>query len=208
MSRIGPAIGYSEKRGPNGKRLCSWCEQKEVAVGRRKYCSEDCSEAYAITRNPSYARAKVWHRDKGRCARCGFDTKATIAKFRAHLERIPQANRMEAEYEIAKTLRELGFHRVACSGFHKSGHIFSIDDYWDMDHILPVVEGGGGCQLDNLRTLCCPCHKEVTAELRARHAKRGPKARQQKLFDELRNGNLAVVDQLERMLNGDQKTGA
>ena len=41
---------------------------------------------------------------------------------------------------------------------------------WDMDHIVPVVEGGGECDLDNLRTLCIWCHKRVTAELAARRA--------------------------------------
>jgi 5-methylcytosine-specific restriction endonuclease McrA len=39
---------------------------------------------------------------------------------------------------------------------------------WDADHILPVAEGGGECDLENLRTLCLPCHREVTAELRRR----------------------------------------
>lgn len=42
---------------------------------------------------------------------------------------------------------------------------------WDMDHIIPVVEGGGACGLDNLRTLCAKCHKKVTADLRKRLAK-------------------------------------
>jgi len=39
---------------------------------------------------------------------------------------------------------------------------------WDADHILPVVEGGGGCDLDNIRTLCLICHRKVTVELRER----------------------------------------
>ena len=34
--------------------------------------------------------------------------------------------------------------------------------------IRPVAEGGGQCDLDNLRTLCLPCHREVTAQLRLR----------------------------------------
>lgn len=41
---------------------------------------------------------------------------------------------------------------------------------WDADHIVPVVEGGGECGIDGYRTLCKPCHKTVTAELRARLA--------------------------------------
>ncbi len=39
---------------------------------------------------------------------------------------------------------------------------------WDADHILPVAEGGGECDLDNMRTLCLRCHRKVTAELRDR----------------------------------------
>ena len=29
---------------------------------------------------------------------------------------------------------------------------------WHADHIRPVYKGGGLCDLDNLRTLCLPCH--------------------------------------------------
>jgi hypothetical protein len=39
---------------------------------------------------------------------------------------------------------------------------------WDADHILPVAEGGGECDLDNIRTLCLLCHRTATKELRAR----------------------------------------
>jgi 5-methylcytosine-specific restriction endonuclease McrA len=39
---------------------------------------------------------------------------------------------------------------------------------WDADHIVPVAEGGGECDLDNMRTLCLKCHRVRTAELRAR----------------------------------------
>jgi 5-methylcytosine-specific restriction protein A len=39
--------------------------------------------------------------------------------------------------------------------------------WWEADHILPVVEGGDS-NLDNIRTLCIPCHRGVTRELHAR----------------------------------------
>lgn len=41
---------------------------------------------------------------------------------------------------------------------------------WEMDHRIPVVRGGGCCGLDNLRTLCKPCHDRETARLAAQRA--------------------------------------
>ena len=41
---------------------------------------------------------------------------------------------------------------------------------WEADHIVPVVEGGGGCGLEGYRTLCIPCHRLVTRDLMARLA--------------------------------------
>jgi 5-methylcytosine-specific restriction endonuclease McrA len=35
-----------------------------------------------------------------------------------------------------------------------------------------VVEGGGECDLANMRTLCLKCHKLATAELRRRRQAR------------------------------------
>ena len=46
----------------------------------------------------------------------------------------------------------------------------TVDIYWEMDHIIPVVEGGGDCGLENLRTLCVPCHRRETAALAKRRA--------------------------------------
>ena len=43
-------------------------------------------------------------------------------------------------------------------------------DLWQADHITPVVEGGGECTLENLRTLCTACHREETAALARRRA--------------------------------------
>ena len=37
-----------------------------------------------------------------------------------------------------------------------------ISDTWQADHIIPVAEGGGGCDLSNFQTLCLCCHKDKT----------------------------------------------
>ena len=48
-----------------------------------------------------------------------------------------------------------------------------ISDSWGtglhVDHIKPRAEGGDNRQ-ENLRTLCHPCHKQITAEWKRRKA--------------------------------------
>ena len=48
----------------------------------------------------------------------------------------------------------------------------SLRTLWEADHIVPVVEGGGACDLSNIRTLCLLCHREATRQLRERLAAR------------------------------------
>jgi 5-methylcytosine-specific restriction endonuclease McrA len=42
---------------------------------------------------------------------------------------------------------------------------------WEADHTIPVVEGGGDCGPENLRTLCWACHRAETAKLKKRLAR-------------------------------------
>jgi hypothetical protein len=44
----------------------------------------------------------------------------------------------------------------------------SLDSRWQADHINPVCEGGGACELDNLQTLCLSCHEDKTEKLLGR----------------------------------------
>jgi 5-methylcytosine-specific restriction endonuclease McrA len=39
---------------------------------------------------------------------------------------------------------------------------------WDADHVVPIAEGGGACDLSNIRTLCLVCHRQATQALRER----------------------------------------
>src|SRR5258708_3781156 len=44
----------------------------------------------------------------------------------------------------------------------------TTSDSLEVDHIIPVSEGGGACGLDNLRSLCKLCHLEETRALHKR----------------------------------------
>lgn len=121
---------------------------------RRTFCSEFCVHQWRLRSDPGYLRDQVFARDKGVCALCATDTVAAI--------RVLKRSRGKAREEA------LAMWGLASVNARRS--------LWDADHILPVAEGGGQCDLDNLRTLCLPCHREVTAELRRRLKARGASA--------------------------------
>ncbi len=131
-------------RGPHGRALCRWCNL-EVPAGRFTFCSDWCVEEWKLRTNPGYLRERVFERDRGVCALCGIDCTAEAN----HLRRLRGA------------ARERGY---GAWGLRPRAR----RSLWDADHIVPVVEGGGECDLNNIRTLCLKCHRDVTAQLRAR----------------------------------------
>jgi 5-methylcytosine-specific restriction enzyme A len=131
-------------KGPNGRTLCRWCNL-EVPKGRLTFCSDFCVHEWRLRSDAGYLRERVFERDRGVCAICGVDT---VAEF-AHLKRLRGRARLA---------------RLASWGMRPG----SRRSLWDADHILPVAEGGGECDLENLRTLCLLCHRKATAALRER----------------------------------------
>jgi 5-methylcytosine-specific restriction endonuclease McrA len=145
-------------KGPNGRNLCRQCNE-EVPKGRRTFCGDDCVDAWKIKTDPGHVRNLVFRRDQGVCALCGLDS---IAFTRGLPSRYDHSEPAEARRQEALA---------------KGWPEWFINQYrrrspWDADHIVPVIEGGGECDLDNYRTLCIPCHQRVTAELAARRAAR------------------------------------
>lgn len=57
-----------------------------------------------------------------------------------------------------------------CGGRIARGGHRMIGADWEMDHIVPVCEGGGSCGLENLQTLCRACHKQKSTELARKRA--------------------------------------
>ena len=131
--------------GPTGRPLCRWC-RTELAQGRRRtFCGDICVHEWKLRTNPSYLREHVFERDKGVCAECQVDTVA----LRRNMRKLDYAARR-------KFLKEWRLSE----GSRKS--------LWDADHIVPVAEGGGQCDLGNMRTLCLLCHRKATSALRER----------------------------------------
>jgi len=133
-------------KGANGRALCRWCAI-EVPRGRRTFCSPDCVHEWKLRTDPGYLREQVFARDRGVCAVCRRDTEALRKDFR----KLDYRSRRQflKEWGVKETTRR---------------------SLWDADHVVPVAEGGGECDLANMRTLCLKCHRAVTAELRKRLA--------------------------------------
>jgi len=176
----------AKKRGEDGRPLCRWCGAA-VPKGRISWCSEACVEEYRIRSDPGHVRYLLEQRDHGICARCGLDCQALARWFKrlrqrpmrfapcgirsgrrreVHLKR-DQARLLAAARDFARRGFR-NFSRYMLGGSRDTNR--KARHFWDADHVLPVVEGGGECGIDNYRTLCTPCHKAVTRELAARRA--------------------------------------
>ena len=131
-------------KGQNGRNLCRWCSL-EGPKGRYTFCSDFCVQEWKLRTDPGYVREKVFERDRGVCALCAVDC---VAAWN-HIRRQRGAARVRLLESWGIKLR-------------------SRQSLWDADHIVPVVEGGGECDLANLRTLCLKCHRVETAALRKR----------------------------------------
>jgi 5-methylcytosine-specific restriction protein A len=179
--RISPKAGWCNPdkldKGPNGRNLCRQCGE-EVPSARRTFCSQACVDEWTVRTNPGHARRLVFKRDRGVCAVCGLDTEALkqeLWRLRGFARALDRWERkinnvsartmtfeLQRETPLTQRLRRLGLPR----------HLWCLSkSFWEMDHTVPVVEGGGECGLDNLRTLCWSCHARATRQLRGRRAR-------------------------------------
>lgn len=174
-----------EERGPGGRRICRYVHcHNEVPPGRRTWCSDECVHLYRLQAHWNYARQHLRKREKGVCQVCGTDTrklKRSLMKLWKDAVQIGQANRTHknlyrfAEYKALSVVYEQLTDALSRQDFHG----FSLKlpkswrprkawkkptDLWEADHIRPVVEGGTHAP-ENLRTLCQPCHKQMTKAL-------------------------------------------
>ncbi len=146
--RLGKAaiLDHGLQCGAHGRPLCRWCRLEILASRRRTFCSAHCVHQWRLRSDPGYLREQVFVRDRGVCALCALDTLAAYKALRR------SRGRLRGEMLTMWGLASINARR----------------SLWDADHVLPVAEGGGQCDLDNLRTLCLLCHREVTEDLRRR----------------------------------------
>jgi hypothetical protein len=108
-------------------------------------------------------RDLLFERDGGICSLCGLDTVALREAFvRACFEMLGRPRAYSIDHRRPKPVLLPVFERLRALDLDPHRHT-----YWDADHVVPVIEGGGECGLDGYRTVCVPCHKRVSREQKA-----------------------------------------
>lgn len=174
---------FDTDRRPGGKNYlrCRWCGS-QLSGRKTSWCGKpQCLFEYTIRTSPGAARSAVFKRDRGVCRLCTRDCYALEQKIRQLEQRLSMQCNVKALIRLHKILRDhkvpVRIHR--CLRMPEGRWTCRIDErlesftlsypsLWQADHIVPVAEGGGGCGLDNLRTLCLWCHRQETQRLMER----------------------------------------
>lgn len=161
-----------------GRKLCRW-DQAVIPKGRRTFCGKrSCIHEVSMRTNPDYLRRLVFKRDKGICVECGCDTgKVRRLVFHAvsSYQEVGAALGHRATYFM--WAHESVWAVFVAMGFNRNYDAAE----WEADHVTEVIRGGDSC-LDNMQTLCVPCHKVKTKQLAADRARERRDAKRQ-LFD-------------------------
>ena len=165
------SLNFPKRRHPDGVLhgrtghsgwLCRVCGGN-VPPPRRTICSKVCAKRLQMLCFGGFQRTAVQKRDQGVCSRCGCDTER-LRRVIQHAREFTR--RWRVFVSPGKLLRSIGWP--------DGGNSYSL---WEMDHRLPVVEGGGVRAsmtveqvMANLRTLCRLCHRHETADFARRRA--------------------------------------
>lgn len=162
-------FGVFPERRKDGKNLCKWCGEP-VPKGRIYFCSSEHAYEVQIRRDSAFLRARTKERDHGVCAGCGIDTEQLKRVVRFTHESL-------ADLLLRENARWHGnlfwFHKIMVEWWGSLWTDVEAMCHWQADHIIEVVDGGSP-YMDNIQTLCTPCHK---AKTKAQHAERAKRRR-------------------------------
>lgn len=171
--KTGAILTYEQAFDSQRRRLCLDCMKRvsgekadpsELLDGTMElFCGGDCESRFFIRSQRDAIRRELFAVERGVCAVCQLDCHALVQRLRA-------IDRNQPGY---KDRRHALLHKLAAGKPLLSASKVLLDKVlkeategtlWHADHVLPVYKGGGGCDLDNLRTLCIACHAKVTRQ--------------------------------------------
>lgn len=164
---------------PCGRPPCRWCKSPITAPRRKTFCSDPCVKEWRRRTCPSILRLEVYERDGGRCQGCGQDCRMLdvawlhdqlwLARDEPRAGRVPSCRvpRHRADGRGLPPefwLAQLDYAERWKFANNARRHVFEVD------HIVPIVEGGPWFDCSNLQILCIPCHRTASRALAARLA--------------------------------------
>ena len=164
QARLAPVKTPTGQKACRGRFLNVDC-RIDIEKGRRTWCGQDCIDACMVQINPGEARRVVGERDKGVCNRCGRDTKL-ILRIARRATQSYFARQYDSWWD-----RSPWTHNGPCRHWLVRAGFNPNCARWEVDHIDELADGGA-FTLNNLQTLCVPCHKIKTAEQKRLRASR------------------------------------
>ncbi len=162
-----------------GRKFCFCGCGQPVGPRRKSSAGPECVKWWRSHSDANHIRVCVEERDKGVCALCGRDTEKLKREWATALGAYEAEKSKGYSDEYLKAWRRPHWTQVIRIYWDKpdlplppAGFPKEDRRWWEADHIVPVIEGGGGCDYTGYRTLCIPCHKSETAKLAARRAQR------------------------------------
>lgn len=127
---------------------CRWCGdvilRPDGTQNLRRRWHATCQKDYSFLAHSGVARGWLAGTERGVCQGCGFEG----GRLNGELRRQGWNYGYRAWTPCAKELKRIGFN--------------PMQSLWDMDHVVPLRDGGGRGK-EWLWTLCQLCHKKKTS---------------------------------------------
>ncbi|KAL5725896.1 DNA helicase [Ranunculus cassubicifolius] len=143
-----------------GDPLCKLCQMpckgkfaRTPEIVDHLFCQVSCMEGFRARTNQKFLREELFKIEHGVCRVCNLDCHKLVKCIR------PLSVARRKAY-ILKSAPKMASHKKL---LEKLVNEPREGNAWHADHIVAVHKGGGECMLENMRTLCVACHKEVTA---------------------------------------------
>lgn len=145
---------------PDGR--CRWCGEDGVKKPSLSW-HKACVPLYRIACFSSDQRHAVWDRDQGKCAAClHVSPRRVFQGFAADCQGVASAwNGRKMEYYPYTSLREV---------YVTTWHADHIKPLWSAPRDMPLDDRAAWFGVENLQTLCPPCHARKTADEAAQRA--------------------------------------
>jgi 5-methylcytosine-specific restriction enzyme A len=160
---------HEHKLRSSGSYLREWVEKRDKGVCRE--CGLDCDRLLKVLKFLNNETYLSWYEARERRIRDKFwDLYGESEEAQEKLIELNHQRRAAREKFEQRHKTWLALANIRYPWAFRFGTKEYVCHLWEADHIVPVAEGGGECSLDNMRTLCIPCHQTETKKLRGRLA--------------------------------------